>query len=135
MLVTATNIANKNKVAVANGIANGKRGGVSVNAPITISDILNCNTVEVANNILNGLAAELKCAVADLGITVKDIIGAVTKGAVEELLRKLHLILSKRGDDLLDVDAPSKRTFSSPLRLVIKSDCLQSLLRTSSTGT
>lgn len=124
--VTATNILNGNKIGALNNVLNGdkhshKRGGVNVNAPITIEEIFDCNDIQVANDILNGLAAELGCLVKDLGITVQDILDCNASN-YSAFMAKLYANLSKfsnpalvksigekRGDDsLIGIDAPSE---------------------------
>lgn len=86
-----------------------KRDAVSVYAPVTVTDILNCNNVEIANNLLNNLAGGLKCTVAELGVTVEEILAA-TVYTVDALLAtlKYHIahLHEKRG--LVDAKAPGE---------------------------
>ncbi|KZP05913.1 hypothetical protein FIBSPDRAFT_1053823 [Athelia psychrophila] len=56
--------------------AHGKRDAVGVYAPITLKDILNCNTIKIANDLLNHLVLELKCTLAELGVTAEQLVGA-----------------------------------------------------------
>ncbi|KZP02394.1 hypothetical protein FIBSPDRAFT_1055908 [Athelia psychrophila] len=108
--VTVKDVGNNNKVAIGNDLLNGKRGLIDIFAPINISNILNCNNVEIANNILNGLAAELGCLVADLLITVLDILNCHDEASAHHLLSEAAANASKvqkRHDDgLINIYAP-----------------------------
>ncbi|KZP18335.1 hypothetical protein FIBSPDRAFT_956319 [Athelia psychrophila] len=110
--VTVEYVLNDNDVEVLNNVANGhgKRGLINIFAPINISNILNCNNIEVANNILNGLAAELGCLVAELLITVQDILGCHDEASAHHLLSEAAANASKvqkRHDDgLINIFAP-----------------------------
>ncbi|KZP18826.1 hypothetical protein FIBSPDRAFT_955995 [Athelia psychrophila] len=113
--VTVKDVGNNNDIKALNDVLNGhgKRGLINIFAPITISNILNCNNIEVANNILNGLAAELGCLVAELLITVEDIIGCHDEHSAHALLSKAADNVShnskRHGENdgsLLDIFAP-----------------------------
>ncbi|KZP28754.1 hypothetical protein FIBSPDRAFT_1039480 [Athelia psychrophila] len=110
--VTVEYALNGNTVKVGNDVLNGhgKRGLINIFAPINISNILNCNNIEIANNILNGLALELGCLVAELLITVEDIIGCHDEASAHHLLSEAAANASKvqkRHDDgLINIFAP-----------------------------
>ncbi|KZP05922.1 hypothetical protein FIBSPDRAFT_966887 [Athelia psychrophila] len=91
---------------VGKAVPLGKRTVASIYAPVTLKDILNCNTVEIANDLLNHLAAELKCTVIQLGITVEDLLAARPDNA-QALLNTLKSYIAKLGKrDLINIKAP-----------------------------